>query len=403
METLRTEYIVILPKSNFFCSSAETFNNLLSAHADIKVNQSQLSYKDIEVDYEIHESALNEKDLRFFHLKFECHQIEKIDEFDELLRTIRTVALKTEGTIRVLWNDIAFHYAIKSYPLLNEIENLMRRLIDQFMITTIGADWDKEALPQELKRNEKKTECSDITAGILHKLDFIQLAGCLFNPYSSKDIQKHFESLKKAEDILELDLDEMKKFVPESNWTRYFSTLVNCDDGFLKKRWEKLYEFRCLVAHNNLVKKSDYESIVSLITEIKPKIQDAIDNLDSVNVPEQEKEYLVENITINSFGRAISYGDARRMVTVVLPATDDKIRDQRRLQLLHGLFRSCPGSDRYSFMIHQDEHDYLVEFPHNTTGVSTEMLSKLTDIVGEENVRITTLNYKNQEFDDIPF
>ena len=84
-------------------------------------------------------------------------------------------------------------------------------------------------------------------------------------------------------------------------------------------------------------------------------------------------------------------GDKPRMVTVILHPCGDKVRDQRRLQRLHGLLRSCPGLDRFSLMIHESGHDYLVEFPNNTTGISTEMLRKLSEIIGEENVRVTPL------------
>jgi hypothetical protein len=78
-----------------------------------------------------------------------------------------------------------------------------------------------------------------------------------------------------------------------------------------------------------------------------------------------------------------------RMVTVILHPTGDKTRDQRCLQRLHGLLRSCPGLDRFSLMIREAGEDYLVEFPNNTTGINPEMLRKLSAIIGEDNVRVT--------------
>ena len=300
MNTLKTEYIVVVKKSSPFCNSIKTFNSLLAANADIEVKASKLIHKDIEVDYEIHLSELDDKDLRFFHLKFICHQLQKIDEFEELLKAVRTIAYKTDGHVKILWDDIAYLYSIKSYPLVNEIENLMRRLIIQFMLTTVGVDWDKEALPKDLKENIKKKKNSDnATTSILHETDFIQLADCLFKPYFTKEVDLLYKQLEKAYDVSELKIDELKEFIPKSNWTRYFSLLVDCDDSFLNKRWLELYDLRCLVAHNNLLRKSDYERIVVLISEIKPKLQKAIDNLDKVTVPEQEKDNLAENVVVN--------------------------------------------------------------------------------------------------------
>jgi hypothetical protein len=76
----------------------------------------------------------------------------------------------------------------------------------------------------------------------------------------------------------------------------------------------------------------------------------------------------------------------------VLPSSGDRGRDQRRLQRLHGLLRSCPGRDRFALMIQESGHHYLVEFPNTTTGISTEMLRRVSDLIGEENVRVTPLN-----------
>ena len=85
-------------------------------------------------------------------------------------------------------------------------------------------------------------------------------------------------------------------------------------------------------------------------------------------------------------------GEKPRMLTVVLHPSGDKSRDHRRLQRLHGLLRSCPGRDRFALMIQESGHHYLVEFPNNTTGINTEMLRKVSDLIGEENVRVTPLN-----------
>ncbi len=93
----------------------------------------------------------------------------------------------------------------------------------------------------------------------------------------------------------------------------------------------------------------------------------------------------------NAFGTNLRTKKAEkpRMVTVILHPTGNKTRDQRCLQRLHGLLRSCPGLDRFSLMIHEAGKDYLVEFPNNTTGINPEMLRKISAIIGEDNVRVT--------------
>ena len=79
----------------------------------------------------------------------------------------------------------------------------------------------------------------------------------------------------------------------------YFSPIVACDDGYLSKRWKELYDLRCLVAHNNILNKNEFKRIETLADEIKPKILKAINSLDKVTVPEQEKETVTENVVSN--------------------------------------------------------------------------------------------------------
>jgi DNA polymerase-3 subunit alpha len=77
-----------------------------------------------------------------------------------------------------------------------------------------------------------------------------------------------------------------------------------------------------------------------------------------------------------------------RMVTVVLRSTGDRERDVRRIKMAHGKLRSCPGRDRFSFLIFEGSRQFLLDFPNDTTGISTHLIQKLIELVGEENVRV---------------
>jgi DNA polymerase-3 subunit alpha len=83
--------------------------------------------------------------------------------------------------------------------------------------------------------------------------------------------------------------------------------------------------------------------------------------------------------------------DSLRMVQVILRTSGDKERDIRRLKRIHGVLRSSPGRDRFSLMIFENNHSYMIEFPNETTGFSPELLRKLTDLVGQDNVRVEPL------------
>jgi DNA polymerase-3 subunit alpha len=88
----------------------------------------------------------------------------------------------------------------------------------------------------------------------------------------------------------------------------------------------------------------------------------------------------------------ISSDDNRpRMVTVIIRATEDKVRDGRRLRRICNLLRSCPGKDRFAFMMFENGHSFLVEFPNDLTGLTDDLIRRLKELVSEENVRIEIL------------
>jgi hypothetical protein len=128
---------------------------------------------------------------------------------------------------------------------------------------------------------------------VLDTVDFVHLGEFLFTAYSKKTQQDLYAKLKdvKSED----DAKALQEFIPESNWKRYFGKLVSCEDGYLKARWERLYDLRCKVAHNALMSRSDLEDIEKLIGEVKPKLQEAIGKLSKVKVSAEDVEAVAES------------------------------------------------------------------------------------------------------------
>ncbi len=77
-----------------------------------------------------------------------------------------------------------------------------------------------------------------------------------------------------------------------------------------------------------------------------------------------------------------------RMITILLHSTGDRERDVRRIRRAHGVLISCPGHDRFAFQIYEGSRYYQLEFPSNSTGISSLLIQKLVEWVGEENIRI---------------
>lgn len=307
--SLTVEYFIVTQIKGNFCNNAVTFNRLLTADADIQITEDQLSYKKLSVQYELQVGEVEEQNQRFFHIRLRCNEVSRIEEFVSLLRSVRTMAYKTDGKLFILWDDISLFYASRAYPIIHELENLMRKLITKFMFTRLGMDWGDTAIPKELRVTvERSRRKQNAVVGILHETDFIHLANVLFDEYQipSDGEKLLYRKLKTVDKLEDLDLGQMQSLIPRSNWSRYFSQVVDCDDDYLSKRWRRLYELRNLIAHNNSLNKQEFDEINQLAAEIRQPIEAAINKIDNIVVPADERDSLAESIAVS---RSALYGE----------------------------------------------------------------------------------------------
>jgi DNA polymerase-3 subunit alpha len=85
---------------------------------------------------------------------------------------------------------------------------------------------------------------------------------------------------------------------------------------------------------------------------------------------------------------------APQMLTVILRPTGDGVRDIRRISRLYGTLISFPGKDRFAFQIFEEGRGHLIEFPNDTTHLCAEMLAKIKEAVGEENMHEEPILYQ---------
>lgn len=297
MGEYKIEYLIMIKHKWSFCDNIESFNKLLETNSLLSIKKDKLIFKKHEFRYEIFTSDVKDKEQRFFRIKLSGSGDGIINNFIDLLKIVREQTYRADGNINTLWDDISNYYSIKAYPEINRIENLMRKLLTTFMLTNIGINWTDETLPTEVKSTiKRKSKNENHNTNLLHETDFIQLADFLFKPYQTKDINNLYKQLKNCKDISELTLEELREFIPKSNWERYFKVFVNCEDDYLNKKWARLYELRCIIAHNNLLSQTEFEEISMLVRELEPKIQEAIDNIDNIIIPKEEKEHVIENV-----------------------------------------------------------------------------------------------------------
>jgi len=299
MQEFKVEFLVITDSKGAFCNSISSFNNLMRSNDDISIEANKLTFRSLQIGYEVQFGNIVDAKQKFFHLRLTCPREDQILEFGELLKAIRTLLYKVaDKAPQVLWDDISSFYANKAYPLVHEIENIMRKLITKFMLTNIGLGWTKEAVPQEVIESVRNKAAGN-SQNYLHEVDFIQLSNFLFNEYTTINTKALLEKIREASKSEDLNLEFLKQSIPQSNWERYFSPLVDCDSEYLKVRWDKLYDIRCQVAHNKSINKSDLEQIEVLGSELKSKLLSAIDSLDKIHLSEEDRETVAENVAGN--------------------------------------------------------------------------------------------------------
>lgn len=302
MNRFEVQYIIGFDSNVPYCKSQDSYKNLLTTidKLDIK-GTTQLYYDGVSIFYKIKSHSKTPNKMKYYNVSFSINHEANLDIFVRFLSNHRKVVSKL-STIELenTWNDISLYYSMKSYPLINEIENLMRRLITTFMLINVGQEWIKLNVPTDVKESVK-SETKGIRSNFLYETDFIKLSEFLFKKYSEYDVTDLFELITSTQHTLEVET--LGKYVPKSNWERFFTKIVECDDIYIIKRWEKLYKLRCKVAHNKPVIKQDYLEIKKLTNEIRPKLDKAIKNIDKITVTQEDLEDLTNtfNKTKNDY------------------------------------------------------------------------------------------------------
>lgn len=306
---MKTEFLILVPDDETFCNSKKAFIDFLKVDALLSVSGQKISYRRSEkgedivsVRFRVETDKVKSKQERYFLLAVECADESLIDELSELCERIKTIAMRISPgltAVNTIWDDIGRIYAEKSYPLINEVENLMRRLIAKFMLITVGMNWSKDAIHPDLFKKIENFEDEEPYLNDLHKLDFIHLKQVLFE--KKRDISlEEIDRLLSRTSFSDEDKEKLLKYVPRSNWEKYFSALIDEKDSSLEKKWELLYKLRNKVAHNRHVKKEEFETIKGISSQIKEVIAKATAKLGEIDLNEEDRELIIYSYNSDS-------------------------------------------------------------------------------------------------------
>ncbi|MBQ3714944.1 MAG: hypothetical protein II892_05070 [Fibrobacter sp.] len=338
--------------------------------SDLSLVKDTLSYENEQSKIKISEKKTKDSEGVVYAITFSS---DSDNEPTKLLKMFRQVIsnIKDENqkniAILELRNDFAKNRSEKLYSNIYTLENSIRKLVSKFMLETLGMKW-YEATPQDVKNTVKgeykwNNDC-------LYHLDFIQLSYFLTIPYADKS-GSIVDELKKCIDkeITEEEKKELRLFIPKNNWDRYFNVLVDCDSEKFKSNWEKLYEYRCDVAHNRIIPQNECEECLKKCEEMQKILNDAIAKLDKVDITEQEKKNTAER-TIDEVGLSLkasifpervldSFSAVRGLTDSFKPAIDiiQSIR-MPEYEAWSGIseFSKCsPSTERLGFLNHLGE------------------------------------------------
>lgn len=294
---MKSEYLITFDSKDEICTNVEKFKNLLTAHAYISFGKKDVvSFNGKNFPYQLAQGKLTDGSL-YYDLTLESSDPVDQEIYKDLLREVRRICTKTSGRqIIVLHDGVGEEYCQLGYPIIYKTENLMRKLIAKFMAISIGYDWSEASTPKEVLdsvRIDGKKEKSNF----LHEVDFIQLSNFLFKKYTKADSNRFIESLKEKTDEEIIKVGDLRQYSPFTNWEKYFATNVKCDSDYLRLKWDRLYEYRCKIAHCKGITKQDLDDLVAISKDICEKIQSALDSINDVHIEESEREELAENFT----------------------------------------------------------------------------------------------------------
>ncbi len=295
---MKSEYLITFDSKDSVCTNVDKFKSLLAAHASISIEKKkeQVRFDGKDFLYQLAQGILTDGSL-YYDLTIECTEPTDQETYKILLKEVRGICRKISGrNIIILHDGVGEEYCQLGYPIIYKTENLMRKLIAKFMAISIGYYWSDTSTPKEVL-DSVRTDGKKEKSNFLHEVDFIQLSNFLFKKYTKTDSNRFIDSLKDKSDDDLIKVGDLRQYSPFTNWEKYFAKQVNCESEYLRSKWERLYEYRCKIAHCKGITKQELDDLSTISEDICQKIQAALDSIGDVHVEEDEREELAENFS----------------------------------------------------------------------------------------------------------
>ena len=308
------EYLLLVKQDDTFCTSAEDFLKFLDVDSRLETSVSKQTItlistnfegKKFSASYSLESKPVPGKKERYFKFLLKAEDKKDIGHFDELSKILEKNFLRIHKdiSINILWNDIARQYALEGYAVINEVENLLRRLIANFMLINVGLDWHKSHVPEAvITRNAK---ARDNYSDYLHQTYFGDLKTILFDGQREKGlknigdiqllVQRHLTDKKDK-----IDIGDIEGVIAKSLWEKYFSSDVKYTKEALVADLESLNTLRNEIAHNQHISLDILNKIKSLSKKVIGTLKLELDKLPEKILTEEEKKVVVKAENLRS-------------------------------------------------------------------------------------------------------
>lgn len=370
---MQTEYLITFEIDKKLCTSPDSFKRLLSTHKDIEVENKSICYKQKKFNYKLASGFLSDNSI-YYDLSIEIDDsFNDEEEYSELLKEIRIICNKLSGrNIIELQSAISAFYCKRGYEKIFTLETVMRKLIYKFMAISIGYKWKDESTPKEVA-DSIRNKNEDVN--FLHEIDFIKLSDFLFKDIYKRDYPSLIKAIKSKDNAENIDVKELKEFLPYTNWERFLAKRVDCESTYLKSRWEKLYEYRCSIAHNKTFSKQQYIELESIYNEVFEKLNAALDSINDIHVEQYERDEIAENISVAKNDITSEFIKLYNLMT-------KSVRE---------ICEMCSSSDDKYNAAETNKTNFLMQIRylcHNKGIIERELLYELEDLVHFRNLLI---------------
>lgn len=299
---MEVELLILIKNDNSFCNNVNAFKSFLNVDSQLSISQNKITLKlggekSISAYFQIETGEIESKKERYFLVSLKKDDRSPIENFNELILKIKDIANRINpgnSVINVVWDDVGRHYATEAYPVLNNVENLMRKLISKFLLINVGMNWSKETMvPDLLKKIANHEDDNDHYVNDLFKIDFIHLSDFLFAKKRDLTLSEVDRILAKGK-YDKNDTQLLSNYLPRSNWEKYFSSIIEQDQSELEDNWKRLYKLRNKVAHNRFLTKRELSETIGVAGKVTEVLNKAIRKLTEIDLDETQRSLIIE-------------------------------------------------------------------------------------------------------------